>query len=170
MGVNGSDNRLREAQRQLPALFSHLHVMSTLGIQPPGGCHFPVEGYAEFANLIGPLVERDFYGLKPVTSITPPNLKRVRFASPDHDELTLEFDQPVKWDDKLLSEFYPDGVKGTVASGSASGAVVTLKLKAPSNAKTLTYLDSANWSQERLLRGENGLAALTFCEVAIEPQ
>lgn len=168
MGVNGSDNKLREVQRQLPTLFSHLHVMSTLGIQPPGGCHFPIEGYAEFANLIGPLVERDFYGVKAKASITAPNLKRVQWGGANGDELVLEFDQPVKWDDKLVSEFYPDGEKGRVASGSASGAVVTLKLKAPSKAKTLTYIDSATWSQDRLLRGENGIAALTFCDVPIQ--
>ncbi len=168
MGVNGSDNKLREVQRQLPTLFSNLSVMSTLGIQPPGGCHFPIEGYAEFAKLIGPLVERDFYGKKPTASITAPNLKRAQVAGEKGDELVLEFDQPVKWDDKLVSEFYPDGEKGKVASGSASGAVVTLKLKAPSQAKTLTYLDSASWSQDRLLRGENGIAALTFCDVPIQ--
>lgn len=169
MGVNGSDNRLREVHRQLPTLFSNLSVMSTLGIQPPGGCHFPIEGYAEFAKLIGPLVERDFYGKKAAGSITAPNLKRVKFAGDKGDEMVLEFDQPVKWDDKLVSEFYPDGEKGKVASGSATGTVVTLKLKAPSKAKTLTYLDSAAWSQDRLLRGENGIAALTFCEVPIQP-
>lgn len=170
MGVNGSDNRLREVQRQLPTLFSNLSVMSTLGIRPPGGCHFPIEGYAEFANLIGPLVERDLYGKKTAGSITAPNLLRAAFSGETGDELVLEFDQPVKWDDKLVSEFYPDGEKGKVASGSANGAVLTLKLKAPSKAKTLTYLDSASWSQERLLRGENGIAALTFCEVPIEPK
>jgi hypothetical protein len=54
-----------------------------------------------------------------------------------------------------------------VASGSAKGAVVTLKLRAPSEAKTLTYIDSATWSQDRLLRGANGIAALTFCDVPI---
>lgn len=169
MGVNGSDNKLREVQRNLPTLFSNLHVMSTLGIQPPGGCHFPIEGYAEFAKLIGPLVERDFYGVKSKASITAPNLKRAQFTGDKGDELVLEFDQPVKWDDKLVSEFYPDGEKGKVASGSANGAVVTLKLKAPSQAKTLTYIDSATWSQDRLLRGANGIAALTFCDVPVLP-
>jgi len=168
MGVNGSDNRLREVQRQLPTLFSNLHVMSTLGIQPPGGCHFPIEGYAQFAKLIGPLVERDFYGKTPMASITAPNLKRAYFSNERRDELVLEFDQPVTWNDKLTSEFYPDGAKGMVASGSGNGAVVTLKLQAPSKAKRLTYLDSATWSQDRLLRGENGIAALTFCDVPIE--
>ena len=170
MGVNGSDNKLREVQRQLPTLFSNLHVMSTLGIQPPGGCHFPIEGYAQFAKLIGPLVERDFYAKKPTASITAPNLIRAQFTGEQGDEIELEFDQPVKWDDKLASEFYLDGEKGKVASGTAKGALVTLKLKSASTAKSITYLVSDRWSQDRLLLGDNGIAALTFCDVPIQPK
>ena len=169
MGVNGSDNRLREVQRTLPTAFSRMSVMSTLGIEPPGGCHYPAAGYAEMARLIGPLVERDNYGRTFLSPITPPNLKRACWANGQRDELTLEFDQPVKWDPALASEFQLDGEPGQIASGAVSGAVVTLKLAAASTARTLTYLDSGSWSQDRLLRGENGIAALTFCEVPIEP-
>lgn len=169
MGVNGSDNRLREVQRNLPTAFSNLSVMSTLGIDPPGGCHFPAAGYAEFARLICPLIERDFYGKVATTSITPPNLNRVVFKSEKKDELLLEFDQPVKWDNALVDQFYLDGAKGQVASGSVSGNSLILKLTSPTNAKTLTYLDSDAWSQEMLLKGENGIAALTFCDVLIAP-
>ncbi len=168
MGINGSDNRLREVQRNLPTAFSNLSVMSTLGIDPPGGCHFPAAGYAEFARLICPLVERDFYGKVPTTSITPPNLKRVFFSGEKKDELVLEFDQPVKWDDALAGQFYLDAQKGKVASGSVTGSVLTLKLGGRSDAKTVTYLDSAAWSQKALLVGANGIAALTFCEVPIQ--
>jgi hypothetical protein len=32
-----------------------------------------------------------------------------------------------------------------------------------------SYLDSKSWSQDRLLDGANGIAALTFCEVPISP-
>ena len=169
MGINGSDNRLREVQRNLPTAFSNLSVMSTLGIDPPGGCHFPAAGYAEFARLICPLIERDFYGKVPTTAITPPNLKRVLLSGEKKDELVLEFDQPVKWDDALAGQFYLDGQKGKVASGAAAGNRVTLKLTAASDAKTITYLDSATWSQKTLLFGANGIAALTFCEVPILP-
>ncbi|MEA3212584.1 MAG: hypothetical protein QOE70_5641 [Chthoniobacter sp.] len=169
MGIDGSDNRLREIQRTLPTAFSKMSLMSTLGIEPPGGCHYPPEGYAEFARLIWPLVERDFYGKQFPASITPPNLQRASFASEKKDEIALEFDQPVKWDDALASQFYLDGEKGKVTSGGVVGKVVTLKLAAPSAAKTITYLDSAAWSQKTLLRGENGIAALTFCEVPLRP-
>ncbi len=169
MGVKGSDNMLREVQRSLPSYFSRLSVMSTLGIEPPGDCHYPAAGYAEIARLICPLVERDNYGKVFTSSITPPDLERTYYASDKKDEIVMEFNQPVNWDNTLAGQFYLDGEKGKVASGAVSGPVVTLKLTAPSTAQKLTYLDSASWSQTHLLRGENGIAALTFCEVPILP-
>lgn len=167
MGINGSDNRLREVQRMLPTAFSNMSLMSTLGIDPPGGCHFPAAGYAEFARLIAPLVERDHYGKVFVAPITPANLKQAYYASDKKDAIVLQFDQPVAWDDALASQFYLDGQKGLVVSGSVDGSTLTLKLKEPSTATKLTYLDGAAWSQRTLLRGQNGIAALTFCEVPI---
>ena len=116
--------------------------------------------------MIQPLIERDHYGKKPAASITPPNLKKVAFAA--KDTVTLEFDQPVAWDDKLVGQFYLDGEKDKVASGSVSGNVLTLKLKEPSAAKKITYLKEITWNQDTLLNGTNGIAALTFCNVLIE--
>ncbi len=168
MGVNGSDNRLREVQRTLPTAFSRMSLMSTLGIDPPGGCHFPAAGYAEFARLIAPLVERDHYGKVAIASITPPNLKRAYLSREKGDEIVLEFDQPVQWDDTLAGQFSFDGVTGRVASGRGDKSRVVLKLAAGATAKNVTYLDSKAWSQATLLRGENGIAALTFCEVPIQ--
>jgi hypothetical protein len=170
MGVNGSDNMLREVQRTLPALYSNMSIMSTLGIQPPGGCHYPLNGWAEFARLIQPLIERDNYGKVFSTSITPPNLIRAAYSSDKKDAIALEFDQPVVWDDSLANQFYLDDAKDKVAGGSVSGNVLTLKLNVPSTAHRITYLDSKSWSQDHLLRGANGIAALTFCEVPILPQ
>lgn len=167
MGVNGSDNRLREVQRNLPKAFSQLHIMSTLGIDPPGGCHYPAAGYAEFAKLIGPLVERDFYGVRGAASLTPPNLSKAYFNSDKKDAIVLEFDQPVRWDNALAGQFTLDGVRGQVTSGAVTANRVTLNLSGPSLARTITYLDSAAWSQKTLLVGANGIAALTFCEVPI---
>ena len=169
MGINGSDNSLREVQRTLPTAFSRMGIMSTLGIDPPGGCHFPAAGYAEFARLICPLVERDNYGVAPKSSVTPPNLKGVRYDNARNEEVVLQFDQPLKWDDALVKQFYLDGENGNVASGSVSGNVLTLKLASASKAKAITYLDSKAWSQATLLRGANGIAALTFCEVPVSP-
>ena len=168
-GRNGSGDMLREQQRTLPRLYSNMSIMSTLGIRPPGGCHFPLVGWAEFARLIQPLIERDHYGEEPAASITPPNLRRASYAGGAKDAINLEFDQPVVWTDTLAGQFYLDGKKGQVASGTVQGSVLTLKLKEPSAATTITYLKEIAWSQETLLRGANGLAALTFCDVPLEP-
>jgi hypothetical protein len=167
MGRNGSDDRLREVQRTLGRDFSRLGVMSTLGIRPPGGCHYPAAGYAEFARLIAPLVERDHYGRTFEESITPPNLVKAAFASPAREAIVLEFDQPVAWKPELAGEFLLDGRRGRVAEGSVTGNVLTLKLAEPGAAGRITYLESRAWSQDRLLMGANGIAALTFCEVPV---
>ena len=141
--------------------------MSTLGIQPPGGCHYPLAGWAEFARLIQPLIERDNYGKVFHESITPPNLVRAAYTSGRKDELALEFDQPVVWSGSLANQFHLGGTKDKVASGSVRGRILTLKLSAPSAAQKLTYLDSKAWNPTNLLHGANGLAALTFCDVDI---
>ena len=132
-------------------------------------CHFPLVGWSEFARLIQPLIERDFYGGKVTIPITPPNLKQAYYTGGKMDEIVLEFDQPVIWFADLVSEFSLDGGKDKVESGTAKGAVLTLKLKEASAAKSISYLDERSWSQTRLLFGENGIAALTFCEVPILP-
>ena len=166
-GRDGSGDRLREKQRTLPQLFSNMSIMSTLGVRPPGGCHFPLTGWAEFARLVQPLIERDFYGKKFPAPITPPNLLHASYAT--KDTVSLEFDQPVVWAEALAGQFYLDGEKDQVAAGNVSGNVLTLKLKAASTAQTITYLKEIAWSQDTLLNGANGLAALTFCEVQIQP-
>ena len=79
----------------------------------------------------------------------------------------LEFDQPVAWSDTLAGQFYLDGEKDKVASGSVAGNVLTLKLKEASTAGRITYLKEVSWKQETLLNGTNGIAALTFCDVPL---
>lgn len=167
MGVNGSDNMLREVQRTLPSLYSNMSIMSTIGIKPPGGCHYPLAGWAEFARLLQPLIERDFYGRTFSESITPPNLVKATYLTDQKDAIALEFDQPVVWTDALASQFYLDGEMGKIVSGSVTGNVLTLKLVAPATAQRITYLDSKSWSPTNLLYGANGIAALTFCNVPI---
>ena len=168
MGINGSDNQLREVQRTLPKNFSNLTVMSTLGVKPPGGCHFPAAGYAEFARLIAPVIEHRTYHRTIDQPVTPPNLKLARFSNIRRDEVILEFDQPVVWQASLLSQFHLAGQSQQIASGSVHGSQLILKLKSATEAARVTYLDSANWNPDNLLYGQNGIAALTFCDVPIE--
>ena len=166
-GDTGAGDMIREIQRSLPLLYSHMSVMSTLGIKPPGGCHFPLVGWAEFARLIQPLIERDHYGRKFSDSITPPNLRSARFTSASKEAIALEFDQPIVWTDALNGQFHLDGEKDKVASGTLSGNVIMLKLKKPSGATKITYLKESAWSQDKLVMGANGIAALSFCDVPI---
>lgn len=168
MGSHGSDDRLREVQRTLPRSFARLSVMSTLGIEPPGGCHYPVAGWAEFSRLIAPLIERDLYGKVFTESITAPDLVRASFAGASRDRVVLEFDQPVAWNPAAPPLFTFDGKSSLVKSGSANGKHVTLELTGPTEAQTLTYVQGERWEQKRILRGANGIAALTFCAVPLE--
>ncbi len=165
-GSHGSGDMLREKQRTLPQLFSRMSIMSTLGIVPPGPCHYPLLGWSEIAHLVQPMIERDLYAKKPVKSITPPNLVWASLGE-DKDKVVLEFDQPVKWKEALAGQFYLDGEKGKIATGSVAGNVVTLQLKEPSSATRITYLKEVSWNQITLLEGENGIAALTFCNVPV---
>jgi hypothetical protein len=167
MGRNGSDNQLREVQRRLPEAFSRLRVMSTLGIKPPGGCHYPLAGYRQLGQQIAPLVDHELYQPAVGKSVAAPNLLSVRFATVARDQLLLEFDQPMLWSDTLAKEFRLDGKPGQVERGGAEGRLVRLQLTAASDARRISYLDSAAWNPDNLLVGENGLAALTFWEVPI---
>jgi hypothetical protein len=178
MGIDGSDNYLREEQRKLKTAYAHLDIMPTLGIRPPGGCHFPAAGYAEFAKLMAPLIERDHYDVKSLQSVSAPNLLRAQRAGEKNDVVVLTFDQPVVWRGELASEFFfekngdgfsspPSSVK--VVGGGAQGTTLTLRLSEslPATCR-ISYLDSKNWSQERLLMGANGIPALTFRAVPIQ--
>ena len=108
----GNGDMMREVQRTLPRLYSNMDIISTLGIKPPGGCHYPLTGWSEFAALVQPLIERDFYGRKLTGPMTPANLKQAYYTSAAKDAIALEFDQPVVWKDSLVNEFRLDGEKG----------------------------------------------------------
>jgi hypothetical protein len=113
------------------------------------------------------MIERDHYGKVPAGPISAPNLRTASFNA-TRDTILLAFDQPIAWDDKLAGQFYLDGEKGKVISGSVAGAVLTLQFKEPSAATKITYLKEIEWNQDTLLTGANGIAALTFCNVPID--
>ncbi|MCX6878595.1 MAG: DUF2341 domain-containing protein [Verrucomicrobia bacterium] len=169
---NGSDDKLREKQRTLPYLYSNMRAMSTLGIVPGAGCHYVLEGYQKFSDLISPLVEQDFYGYSSGTVFSAPNLKKAYYSTTARNEITLEFDQNIApWINATKGLYYLDDVAGKVASGSVTGKVVKLTLTAASTAKTITYLKGTGWDgiQANLLYGSNGIAALTFADVPLTP-
>jgi len=145
-------------------------IMSTLGIKPEGPCHYPPAGYAVMAQMVAPLVEHYNYGKTFDKPITPPDLQKAYYSSANKDEITLVFDQPMVWDNAQASQFHLDGKDNLVVAGEVSGNVIKLKLKAASEAKESTYLTDKNWDWNKLLMGKNGIAALTFAEVSLNPE
>ena len=169
MGRDGNGDMLREQQRALPRLYSNMEILSTLGIQPPGGCHFPLKGWGVFADRAQRLIERDFYGAKFDEPITAANLNGAHYSDDKRATINLEFDQPIVWDSQLVSQFYLDDEKGKIESASVKGNVLTLKLTEAGSFTRITYLKESSWNPKNLLRGTNGMAALTFCNVLISP-
>ena len=167
MGIGDSDNRLREVQRELPTAFSHLSLMSVIGVEPPGTCHFPSAGYADIARLIFPVMERDHYQRKFPVPVTPPNLKQARFLDATGNTIELEFDQPVVWKDDLADNLYLDGKRIGIIEGTSTGNRLILKRMVTGNAANIGYIRGDSWNPAHLLRGTNGIAALTFWEVPI---
>ena len=167
MGGTDASDRLRDIQRRLPRHFSHMTAISTLGIKPEGPCHFPPAGYIALAEQVLPLVEKIHYGKVFLEPVNAADIKNASFTSSLRNEVTLEFDQPMNWSDSLLDQFFLDGQPVRILSGEASANTITLKLEAPSQAKSVSYLKDKTWSSERLLSGKNRIAALTFFEVAI---
>lgn len=173
MGGRHAGDMTGEVIRTLPMLFSRLRMMSVHGVVSPGSgyrnCHFAWQGYAQIASLILPAVERDNYGLVPTVSVTAPNLQRARFTTAAKNELALEFDQPMTWNDESKILFFLGETPGLIRSGAASGNVVTLQLNEASTAQLITYLRGKEWDgkQTGLLYGANKVAALTFCDVPI---
>ena len=117
--------------------------------------------------MIHPMIECDFYGKQFSKSITPPALRSARYTTAEQNEIAIEFDQPVVWQDALIRDFYLDDEAGKVISGSVKENVLLLKLNETGKATRLTYLKERDWNEDRLLLGTNGLAALTFCDVTI---
>ncbi len=173
MGGTRSGDMLLEVQRTLPPLYSNLRIMSTLGIVSKssgrGLCHFDEEGYAQIARLVSPLLEQDNYGLDRTKILSAPNLQRASFTRAGHDEITLEFDQPMVWKEECKAWIELDGKAAPIASGKVSGNSLTLQLSSPSSARLVAYLSGRTWDgkPDRLLYGSNGIAALCFSEVPL---
>ena len=171
-GDQSRNDQLREVQRTLPRLYSNMKIMSTHGIVPGSSCHYEPAGYQKFSDLIGPLVEQDVYGISPSTALTAPNLKQAYFTTPAKNEIALVFDQNVAWNPGAPTMLFlanaAGAASGSVTGGSASGNTIKLQVSGASSAAAITYLKGlVTWNQANLLYGTNGIAALTFADVAI---
>jgi hypothetical protein len=128
------------------------------------------EGYAAMARQLFPLVNKHNYGVESKVSVTAPNIQSASYASARKNEITLVFDQNVKWDEGIARRFYLDDGPADFIAVGGTGRIITLKLADPSTAKNLSYVRGGKWRQEdAIIRGSNDIAALTFCEVPIRP-
>ncbi|MCX6879552.1 MAG: DUF2341 domain-containing protein [Verrucomicrobia bacterium] len=170
-GTSGTytSDMLREVQRTLPRLYSHMSIMPTLAFPTGANCHFNIPDYEKMGLSMAPLVARDNYGLVPTAALTGPNLQHAWFTTTAHNEITLEFDQNMSWSNLAIGNFFLDRVGGKVISGSATGKIVKLQLNATSTNTTIDYVVDQYWdvSAGHLLYGSNGIAALSFYGVAL---
>ncbi|MEI6236286.1 MAG: DUF2341 domain-containing protein [Planctomycetota bacterium] len=167
-GGNTYSDKLRDVQRCFAHAYSNLSVMPTLHIPSGQNCHFKTDDYEKMGLLMVPLLERDSYGKKFDVPITAPDIQRAYYTSNKKDEIALAFDQPMLWDDALISQFFLDDNAPKIVAGSVAGNVITLKLAASCESKTVTYIVDRKWDRTHLLFGKNGIAALTFCDVPID--
>ncbi len=122
------------------------------------------------ARQLFPMVNKYNYGVESKVTMTAPNLQSVAYTSARKDEITLIFDQDVKWEDEVALRFHFDDESAELNSIGGAGEIITLKLANPSSAKNLSYIRGGKWRQEdAIIWGSNGIAALTFCEVPIRP-
>jgi hypothetical protein len=171
-GETSRNDQLREVQRTLPSLYSNMKIMSTHGIVPGASCHYEPLGYQVFSDLIGPLLEQDVYGVMPTAKLTAPNLQQAYFTTPAKTEIALVFDQNVNWNLNAPTLLFLANTAGdtsvSVTSGSATGNTIKLQVSGATSAATITYLKGLfPWEQADILKGTNGIAALTFADVPI---
>ncbi len=81
---------IREAQRQLAANDSHIHIMQTAALtQLSDHCHFPfIDGYEKFADRIAPLVLRDIYNIQPSGDVEAPMITSAILTQ--HNKIIIE--------------------------------------------------------------------------------
>lgn len=165
-GKEGNGDMLRERQRTLPFLYDNMTILSSLGVRPPGGCHYPLEGWSQFADMLHPLLLKEIHGKAQKPDLSAPNLLKATATSPG--TLILEFNQDIVWHDKLTSQFYLNDKEGLIQEGKGKdGSQLVLKFDPNIQPLHITYLRERSWNQDNLLLGKNGIAALTFCKVRV---
>ncbi|GAB3336479.1 hypothetical protein GCM10027299_46580 [Larkinella ripae] len=180
--------QLRDFQRRTPQIFPRTEAIATVGLSAYDGVHYGPPGQFQFANELFRIIARDFYQSKDVAGISSPNLQKAYYRTKEKQELVLEFepgasmvwkqDTVVDGTTRDIRDFIYFDYAGVqqgraIASGSAEGNRVYLKLSKPVSATTITYLPD---SYEKpfggpFLKNSRGMRALTFHKVVIgEPK
>ena len=184
----------RDYQRRIKDIYApFVESIATVGNFGYDGAHYSNEGYLQFASECVKKIERDFYGVKPTTNISSPNIRKAFYTSFQKNEIALVFDegQEMVWkSDTILQSndglnmtqsasqfFFIDKKSGLIASGRADKNKIIISLKVTSDAKKITYLPPYfpfDDTEKRkifggpFLQNINQMKALTFQDLAID--
>ena len=136
---------IREAQRQFPAKYPDVSMMSTIGTVNHDGCHYDTNGYKQIGTNTFKLVARDFYKSHDTIDINPPDILCAYYKDETKKTIILKLNQLVKWPNDTFNTtmkdyFYLDNTFGLIDSGYIDDVNIILSLKKASNATRISYL------------------------------
>lgn len=165
-GMLGNHKDVREAQRQLPALFPDVRLMSATALDGHDSCHYTTDGYLELGDRLTRQVAEDFYGEPAASDVDPPSVAAITWD--DATTLRMGFEQP----DQTLSlgprfKDYFRITGAAVTDAVADGGEVVLSLSGPTPATTLSWEGYLGTGGD--LVNANGVGMLSFQSFPITP-
>jgi len=107
-GSGSSNNEvIREIQRRIPGQYADVAAIPEIGLTGHVLAHFTPSGYLQMGQWVGDLLAHDFYGSNK-EGVVPPDVLRAWYRSEAHDEIVIEFSQPVIWQNDSLGRFLKD--------------------------------------------------------------
>ncbi|HYM20057.1 MAG TPA: sialate O-acetylesterase [Candidatus Kapabacteria bacterium] len=177
---------LRELLRTMPDSLAHIQGYCPDGAPGHDGCHYTLgNGYQVIGSQLFSILNRDFYNTPDTAGIESPNLSTAFYTDSTHSSVTLIF-KPAGTIVRIPSDtivngitesvkdyFYFDNDTSVVSSITASHDTVTLKLKSPLSAKTISYLPdqyynaTATTYEGPWLSSQRGVGAFSFWHVPV---
>ncbi len=186
-GNNTLAGNLREFQRNIKKKYEDCEVLSTIGNPSFDGLHYKLEGYQQNGLEVSRLIARDFLGSKDTLEIDAPNIKEA-FLNDKNDSIVLVFEKNQRMlfpSEKTKTStshpsinakdyFFLDGQSSEIETGKGTENYITLKLKNPRQAKTISFAPD-NYSGDFIavlpgiipFSNSRGVAALTFKDVKL---
>ncbi len=186
--------QILDIQRRFADTYSDVQVLSTAwvyGHKEFDYCHYLFTGYKIIGGWVSKILRNEFYAGN-FQNVNSPKIQTAYYNNND-TTITLTFDQPMifpndtTWTSgtttrnvSLKNYFYLDQTHSQVSSASAAGNSIILKLFAPTNATTISYLCKTNYyigfsGQSAIyeypwLKNTNGYGAILFENFPIQTQ
>lgn len=175
-GCSNDASAVREVHRTLPDSLPNIEVISPHGLPFHDGCHYSALGYNQFGSQIFKLIDRDFYGSTDTTAISSPNIISAVYTDNSHLEIELTFSgqdnilfvQNDTLGNSMKDYFYFDLDSFKVKNIIANKNKISLQLKQPLNANTVTYTPDMYYNGKNIIyqgpyiKNQNGIGVLTF--------